>query len=423
MAVLEKVNISTKIEADDFLHFLSDEAREKLLVRAAYLKGKKIVHVSATAKGGGVAEILQSLVPYLRSLGVSCEWYAIRSGEQSFFKITNAIHDALQGAPIAFETEAWAEYERVNDAIARELAEIECNLLAINDPQPLLAGARASTSAHKIYFSHIDTSTPHERTWQRLFEPVSSYDRIVFSNALYANARLSEKKVRVFTPAIDPLSPKQGVVPKDEARRYLERYGHVPSISPLIVQVSRFDAWKNPLDVIRAFSTVRTTVPEALLALVGFNDASDNPTSLSVYQEARKLTESVPNVYLFFDIADLSVPTFTMMAQNAADIVVQNSTREGFGLTVAEAMWKCKPVVGGPGEGIRTQITDGENGFIVQNRDELVKRLVFLLGHPEERQRLGRAAHETVCKKFLFPRLLNDHVTLYQECLAVSKRV
>ena len=419
---LKNVDVPTKINAGDFLRFMPEEAREELIERAASLAGKKVVHVNATAQGGGVAEILQSLVPYIRSLGMECDWHVVRPDVgDNFFAVTNAIHNALQGQPILVSEAMWAEYERVGEGIAAELDGLECDVLAINDPQPLLAGAHTSSAVPKVYFSHIDTSTPHEPVWKKLFPLIASYDRIVFSNTGFVNASLSAEKVRVFTPAIDPLSPKQEVVPKDEARHYLRERGRIPSSGPLIVQVSRFDIWKNPLDVIRAFSTVRASIPDVLLALVGFNDALDNPAAASIYEEARALAENVPGVFLFFDTSGISVPTFTMMAQNAADVVVQNSTREGFGLTVSEAMWKRKPVIGGPAAGVRMQITDGESGCIAHSRDELAERIIFLLTHPEERRRLGEAAHETVRRKFLFPRLVNDHLALYQECLQTQE--
>ena len=419
---LKNADVPTKINAGDFLRFMPEEAREELIERAASLAGKKVVHVNATAQGGGVAEILQSLVPYIRSLGMECDWHVVRPDVgDNFFAVTNAIHNALQGQPILISEAMWAEYERVGEGIAAELDGLECDVLAINDPQPLLAGAHTAPAVPKVYFSHIDTSTPHEPVWEKLFPLIASYDRIVFSNTGFVNASLSAEKIRVFTPAIDPLSPKQRIVPKDEARHYLAQEGRVPASGPLIVQVSRFDVWKNPLDVIRAFSTVRASVPDASLALVGFNDALDNPAAASIYEEAHALAERVPGVFLFYDVSGVSVPTFTMMAQNAADVVVQNSTREGFGLTVAEAMWKRKPVVGGPAAGVRMQIRDGENGYIVEGRNELSERIIFLLTHPEERRRLGEAAHETVRRKFLFPRLANDHLALYQECLRTQK--
>ncbi|MDZ4286159.1 MAG: glycosyltransferase [Candidatus Sungbacteria bacterium] len=416
--LLEKVFLPKQIRPADFLKFMSVRQKNELLKQTAFMRGKRVVHINATAEGGGVAEILQSLIPYLRALGIESDWYAINPKiGGGFFSITNKIHDAMQGAAIKIGGKEWKEYERMSKLIAGELDKIDCDILVIHDPQPLLAGCRSHLNKHKIYFSHIDTSATFKPVWKKLFPCIASYRRVVFSNRDFVNGDLPRRKVRIFTPAINPLAPKQKIVAPKEARLYLKKRAGIPADCPLIVQVSRFDVWKNPLGVVEAFRMVQQTHPEARLALVGFNTAKDNPASSAVYKDAAAVAGKSRDIFLFFNTTGKNVPEFTVMAQNAADVIVQNSIKEGFGLVVTEAMWKRKPVIGGPASGIRKQIQDGKNGFVARTPEDLAEKIIFLLSHPEKRKLLGEYARKTVLKKFLFPRLVSDHLKLYRSCL------
>lgn len=415
---LKKVILKKQIKPASFLKFLSAQRKKELLKQASLLQGKRMVHISATAEGGGVAEILRSLIPYLRSLGIESDWYAIdpKIGK-NFFAITNKIHDALQGAPVKITGKEWFLYERTNKFLATELDKIDCDILAINDPQPLLAGCYSQLGKHKIYFSHIDTSAVFKPVWRKLLTCIASYDRIVFSNYDFVNGDLPKRKIKVFTPAIDPLAPKQKIVHKKDARLYLKRKGGISAECPLIAQISRFDVWKNPLGVIQAFRIAQNSYPEARLALIGFNEAKDNPAAATVYKDIAAVAGKSREIFLFFDSKGKNIQEFTVMAQNAADVIVQNSAKEGFGLVVAEAMWKRQAVIGGPASGIQKQIQNGKNGFIARTPEELAQKIVFLLSHPEKRKLLGESARRTVIEKFLFPRLVFDHLKLYRSCL------
>ena len=415
---LEKVILSKQIRRADFLRFMPVRQKKESLKQASYLRGKRVVHINAVSDGGGVAEILASLIPYLRSLGVESDWYFINPNVgKKFFEITNKIHNALQGAPVKISGREWAEYTQVSRYIAVELDKIDCDVLAINDPQLLLAGHYAHLNKHKIYFSHIDTSSVFKPVWRKIFPVVASYQWIVFSNRDFVNGNLSGRKVKVFTPAIDPLAPKQKTISQKVARMYLKKHGGVPTSCPLVAQISRFDVWKNPTGVIQAFRIVQNTYPNAQLILVGFNTAKDNPAASVVYKDIAAVAGKARDIFLFFDPKGKDVLGFTVMSQNAADVIVQNSVKEGFGLVVTEAMWKRQAVVGGSASGIRKQIQNGKNGFIVKSPEEMAQKIIFLLSHPAERKRMGNSARKTVLENFLFPRLVLDHLKLYRSCL------
>src|SRR3989344_9604281 len=382
---LKKVILQQKIHKSSFLKFATSTQKKDLSLNASLLKGRKMVHVNATKEGGGVVEILKSLIPYLRALEIQCDWYYVsEEAGKKFFEATDKIRNIFQGSTENINDREWATYEKLSKEIAQELDKIDCDVLIINDFQLLLAGSYCKNHKNKVFFNHLDTSAMHEKSWHRFFDFFNSYYKIVFSNKYFLHKRFQRGKVKIFTPAIDPLSQKQEIISQKQARLYLNQYGHIPEKGPLVVQVSRFDVWKNPIGLIHAFRLIQDTFKNAVLVLVGFNEAKDNPLSKKVYEDVRGLADKSPEIFTFFSTKGKDVVKFTVMAQNAADIVVQNSIKEGFGLTATEAMWKNKPVIGGPAFGIREQIQDGKIVFIARNSDEFSQKIVFLLSHKKK---------------------------------------
>lgn len=419
MAVLRRVHVPTRYSAREVLRYAQPDQRRQLLAVAAQLKGRHVIHINAVAAGGGVAEIMQSFVPYLEALGVRCSWYAInaRAVPARFFDLTKRLHNALQGSPSQFSRADWALYHRVNVRIASAVKKLHPDVLVVNDPQPLGCVAHLPSTWPVIYVSHIDTSHANGAVWGQMRKLMLRCQQLVFSHRAFVHADVPAARVNIFTPAIDPLALKQRIVPAKRARRYLARY-RIPTTGPMVAQVSRFDPWKNPLGVIAAHHLVRQSLPKVQTLLVGLRQAKDDPLADRVYRDVVRVAEEHQSLHVFFHPWGIrSIPEFTMMVQNAADVIIQNSTREGFGLTVTEAMWKGKVVVGGPAAGIRRQIHHGRNGLIAKNSTAVAAAVVRLLNHPKLRRRLGRAAHASVRKHFLLHRLVLDHLKVYRSIL------
>lgn len=417
--MMRKVLTSRRVRRSDIARFLDGEQQRALAGLSKALQGKKVVHANATAKGGGVAEMLQSFVPYLNAYGLRGQWYAIRAEEagKRFFFVTDKMRYALHGQATEISEAEWRLYESVNRRIAADLDEIDCDVLVIHDWQLLFSALHFQKRKPQIYVSHPDTSAASQPLWKRLAPAMEAFRFVMFSNKAFVRDSIAQEKVKIIAPVIDPLALKQKIVSPAAARQYLARFG-IPETGSLIVQVSRFDPMKNPWGVIEAFMLVRKKYPQCHLALVGLEEASDNPAARELYEGIKAAVGQDSHISLFFDAdAIKNIAEFTMMAQNAADVIVQNSTREGFGLVVTEAMWKKKPVVGGPAEGIKRQIQNGKNGYIAKNSRELARHIDYLLSHGAERKRIGKAARESVRKNFLMPRLLLDHLMVYNKVI------
>ena len=379
---------------------------------AARLRDLKVAHLNATSVGGGVAEILRSLVPLMNGLGVETDWYCI-APNRDFFQVTKNIHNSLQGGSWKFDSKAIEIFLLQNRRIAAEIQELNVDLWVVHDPQLCLVNAGMLMFRQAIWHCHIDTSTPNSAVWNYLHRFLKGYDRLIFCLPEYVNGSAPPEKVTFLRPAIDPLTLKNQPLPRSKAKEILAGLSIDPE-RPVISQVSRFDPWKDPLGVIDVYRMAKREIPNLQLALVGVIEAQDDPEADVVFEHVKRYQAGDPDIHLFSNpeqVGHLEVNAF----QTASDVVLQKSLREGFGLTVAEAMWKETPVVGGNCGGIRVQIEDGKNGFLVNTPEECARRVVELIKDQDLRKRMGAAGQKTVRSRYLIPRLLRDYLALIEE--------
>ncbi len=385
---------------------LVDEIRE----RAGRLEGKRILHLSATAFGGGVAEILSTLVPLMADVGLGVEWQVIY-GREEFFNATKLMHNALQGNPQDLSEEQWETWQRYNDINARELSE-GWDVCIVHDPQPAaicsLVGEKAR---HWVWRCHIDLSTPNETTLQRLVPYLDCYPASVFHMEDYVPVSM-DGRANVVPPAIDPLAPKNMAFSPEDAVYICHQFG-IDVDRPLLCQVSRFDPWKDPLGVIDAYRIVKEQMPDVQLALVG-SMATDDPEGWDYFNATVAHADGDPDIHILNNLNNVGAIEVNAF-QSHCDVVIQKSTREGFGLTVTEAIWKGRPFIGGNVGGIPLQVVDGESGFLVSSVEDCAHRALEILRDPGLGKALGRAGKERVRQRFLMPRLLRDWLLLFEQ--------
>lgn len=377
---------------------------------ARELKGLRVLQLSSTATGGGVAELLSSIVPLERDLGLDSSWQVI-AGDAYFFSITKLLHNGLQGMDIELTAAQRDEYLRHNEATAATIAD-HWDLVVVHDPQP--AAVRSfmpSDSAKWLWRCHVDSSAPCPAAWEFVRPYVEAHDWAVFTLDQFIPPGIGVPTSTIL-PAIDPLTSKNRLLPMYLARQTVADLG-VDLHQPLVVQVSRFDPWKDPLGVLKAWRIARRDVPELQLALVGAM-ATDDPEGWRVYEQIEAEIRDEHDAFLFTD--QMGVAGFEVNAfQHVADVVVQKSVREGFGLVVSEALWKGAAVVAGPAGGIPVQLEDGVSGYLAGDTEAFAGRIVDLLRHPEMAKAFGAAGAASVRERFLMPRLLRDTLRLMAE--------
>ncbi len=384
---------------------LVDEIRE----RAERLKGKRVLHMSATAFGGGVSEILYTLVPLMVDAGLNTEWHVIY-GREEFFNATKVMHNALQGSPQDLDQQQWDTWRRYNEINAAELSE-DWDVIIVHDPQPAAIASLVPQKGRKwIWRCHIDLSTPNSATLQTLLPFLEPYPAAVFHMQQYVPAAM-DGQANIFPPAIDPLAPKNMAFSPEDAVYICDQFG-IDVDRPLMCQVSRFDPWKDPLGVIDAYRLVKQEIPEVQLALVG-SMATDDPEGWDFFNQTVAHADGDPDIHILNNLNNVGAIEVNAF-QSHCDVVIQKSTREGFGLTVTEAIWKARPFIGGNVGGIPAQVTDGESGFLVSSIDECAQRSLEILRDPALGKRLGRAGKEAVRQRFLMPRLLRDWLELFE---------
>lgn len=388
---LDDYRDSTTKGAVDFIYRLSD------LVR-----GQKLLQISSVRYGGGIAEILRRLVPMLASLGVEARWEVL-AGDQEFFDVTRRIVNALQGREQELTQEMYQTYLKINQRNAQAL-NLEADLVTIHDPQP------AALIDHRkggkwVWHCHLDLAQPQRRVWSFLRHFVVRYDAAIFSLPHFAQ-RLPIPKFLIY-PSIDPLSDKNRELSRREVNEILDRLG-IPRDKPIVLQVARFDRFKDPVGAISAYRMVKKH-HDCRLVLAG-GGVSHDPEGEAVLAEVKTAANRDPDVHVLQlpPEADSEINAL----QRAATIVMQKSIKEGFGLAVSEAMWKGKPVIGGTAGGIAAQIIDGVTGYTVHSAEGAAFRIRHLLSNPGLIHRMGGAAREHVRRNFLITRHLSDYLTL-----------
>jgi len=371
------------------------------------LSGVRVVHVNSTREGGGVAEILEWMTRLMLELGVTTSWEVLR-GTPRFFEITKSIHNGLQGHNVQISSKDWKVYEEVSEANRDRLRPLleEADLVFIHDPQPAHLLRLCDRRKGKwIWRAHIDISRPFRPVWKGIRPVVEGYDASIFSMAEFAQP-LPHPQFLV-PPSIDPLSEKNRDLSPSEIEAVRGEYGLDPS-RPLLVQVSRFDRFKDPVGVIEAYRMVRKVSPVQLVLAGG--GAADDPEGKAVLEDVMEAAGNDPDIHVLLLPPDAHRTINAL--QRLATIILQKSTREGFGLVVTEGMWKGKPVIGGDVGGIRLQVVNYHTGFLVNTPEGAAHRIRYFLHHQESIDRMGATAREFVRENFLLTRHLREYLTL-----------
>jgi len=401
--VLRQVNVGHKSLAD-YHSIVSRELMAEIRELAATVQGVRVCHVNATSFGGGVAEILYSLVPLMNDAGLRADW-KVMFGREEFFDVTKAMHNALQGDPRGITEDDRRIFERYNVLNAGGL-DGDYDVMIIHDPQP--AGIRQysprNESAKWVWRCHIDLSAPNPEVLEFLRPMINAHDMAVFHMAGYVPEGPMPETV-VMPPAIDPLAPKNMALSAEDAAYIVNQFG-LDAERPLILQVSRFDPWKDPLGVIDAYRAVKRRRPEVQLALVG-SMATDDPEGWDYYNRTVDYADGDPDIYILSNLNNVGGVEVNAFQTHAA-VVLQKSVREGFGLTVTESLWKARPTIGGNVGGIPLQIVDGQTGWLVNSPEECADRILRVLDRPDEARAMARRGKQHVRHDFLTPRYLRD---------------
>jgi trehalose synthase len=392
-------------DAPFLLHHADEIAR-----LAGQVEGLQFVHLNSTGTGGGVAEILTSLVPVSHWYKVDARWLVIPP-DQEYFGVTRKIHDLLQGAPGELSDEEFFIYTSHVWSAGPPLEEDhQPRAWFVHDHQLLPIVEMLPASDLKVWVSHVDTSEPNLSIIERLLPFIQQFDAAIFSLPQYVPDALNRERtpVAICPPAIDPMRLKNRLMDEREALEYTSRFGIDPD-RPLVAQISRFDPWKDPIGVIIAYRLSREEVPDLQLVLVGALSAADDAKAVDTLKEVQAYAANDPGIFIFWDPQQID-DEFVRAFQTAPQVIYQKSIREGYGLTVTEAMWKAKAVIGGNVGGIAVQIQDGVNGYLVDSMDQCAQRTVELLRNPARRRRIGVHAHTAAERRGLMPRLLRDYL-------------
>jgi len=395
---------------DEYRGIVGDKVISDIVKMAKNLYGLRVLHINSTYYGGGVAEMLYSLIPLMNDVGVSVDWRILR-GTPEFFTITKKFHNAIQGDQINLSDIKKTLYIQNNQDFA-SYCQIDADCVIIHDPQPLPLIRFYKRKQPWIWRCHVDLSRPNPQLWDYLKGFILRYDRVIVSDCRYMKEDLP-MDYSVIHPVIDPLSSKNKEISKDLIMRTLKKYA-VPTDKPILTQISRFDKWKDPANVIEMFKLVKARI-DCRLVLCG-SMAADDPEGIQIYQ---KILQRANNHVAKRDVILLTVEDNILVnaLQRISSVVIQKSIREGFGLTVTEALWKEKPVVASNVGGIPLQMADGETGYLIDPTDIKTgaARIISILENPAEAKRLGTNGREMVRKKFLITRHLYDDLKMLND--------
>lgn len=409
------ISVATKpsVIMEDYKGVINDSLFDEIFELAKKLKDVRVCHVNATSYGGGVAEILTKEIPLAKSLGLNFNWKVIQA-DPKFFDVTKKIHNGLQGADIEISSEEWRLFSNCNLGMTNHLDVKNYDVIFIHDPQPAeIINCLDTSHAKWVWRCHIDTSEPNQKIAEYFLKFLHMYDASIFTMQDYVFKGL-DSQVFIIPPAIDALSEKNRHMSRDEAQGIIEGF-RIDTSRPLATQVSRFDPWKDPIGVVEAYKIAREKVPDLQLVMIG-SMASDDPEGQQIFDEVKKHANGDKNIFLLSNqdgVNDREVNAF----QTYSDVIIQKSTKEGFGLTVSEALWKETPVIGGNVGGIPTQIEDGKDGFLVNNVEECAEKMIFLVQNKGLAHEMGKRGREVVRQHFLLPRLLRDELKLIEKLL------
>ncbi len=406
--MLQQVNTGHKSLAD-YATIATRGLMDDIRRLAEPLAGKRVVHLSATAFGGGVAEINYTLVPLMQDAGLEVEWRIIQ-GENEFFEVTKTIHNALQGNPQGLTEEQRQTFRRYQELNAKQFEDVY-DFVIVHDPQPVgMVDFFPSSNAKWIWRGHIDFSTPNQDVFDFIIPSLGRYDAAIFHMREYVPKAGGLPECYIWPPAIDPLAPKNMALSAEDASYIVDQFG-IDVERPMLTQVSRFDPWKDPLGVIDAYRIVKEQFPGIQLALVG-SMAHDDPEGWDFYNQTVSYAAGDPDIYILSNLNNVgSVEVNAFQVHSAA--VIQKSIKEGFGLTVTESLWKTRPTVAGRVGGIVAQITDGETGWLVDSSMECAEACLAIMRDPTEARQRALRGKEYVRRHFLTPRLLRDWLVLF----------
>ncbi|MBN1292392.1 MAG: glycosyltransferase [Candidatus Latescibacteria bacterium] len=400
------------IKIDNYSDIVGENVITSIYKKMRKLYGKHVLNINSTYIGGGVAEILSSLIPLMNDVGIDAGWRTVH-GNVDFYGVTKKFHNALQGQAINFSQEKKNLYEQVNRRFSRYTHINDHDIVVIHDPQPLPLIQQYTKRQPWIWRCHIDLSAPNKDLWNYLKRFIIKYDMIIVSSEKYESKDLP-MEYRIIPPAIDPLTDKNKQISDTIINKYLKKHD-VPTDKPLITQISRFDKWKDPEGVVEVFRRVKDKCENCRLVLCG-NMATDDPEGLRIFEKimskAKKMIDKKEIILLTVENSIL-----VNALQRKSAVIIQKSLREGFGLTVTEGLWKERPVIASNVGGITLQIQDGENGYLLEPNDidGYVDRTLEILKNPSLSQELGKKGKETVRKKFLITRILVDYLDLFND--------